>query len=139
MAFHTMGKRLECNSTAPMKGAVEETCKLATSLLDRNERVDLAVGVFLGNDVAGVQEGELEDEREALDPRAGLLDELCRCRRRTTRGNEVVHNEDNVVRAEGVLVDLQLVGAVLERVGLGVDLAGSLPGLRAGTKPAPSL
>jgi hypothetical protein len=44
-------------------------------------------------------------------------------------GDEVVDNQNTVIRRESVLVDLELIRAVLECVGLRIDLARKLAGL----------
>ena len=75
--------------------AAKNCANACGSLLDGNERVHLAVGVLLGNHVAGVQERELKDEREALDAGARLLHELCRGSCGATGSNEVVDDENN--------------------------------------------
>ena len=56
---------------------------------------------------------------------------------RAARRQHIVDDQDALPALDGIGVDLERVGAVLELVGLLDALAGSFPGLRIGTNPAP--
>ena len=108
------------------------SCVIVHPLFDLYERVDLAIAEIARHDAARIQELELEDEREGDNLGAGLLDEAAERHRRAAGRDEVVDDEHLVAGNEGVFVDLQLIGAVLERIGLGVDLARKLARLARG-------
>src|SRR5207302_1443396 len=72
-----------------------------------------------------LQKVELDDEREAIDHSALPLDEPRRRRRRTAGGEQIVDDEAAPL-LDRVLVHLERVGAVLERVGLARGLVRQL-------------
>src|SRR5271154_41928 len=88
------------------------------------QRVDLA----RGQPLASVQVGELDQKAAAHHLAAELIDELAQRRRGATRGEQVVVYQHAPGAGEGVGVQLQLTGAVLEQVfgadGLIRELAG---------------
>ena len=57
--------------------------------------------------------------------------------RRSAGGEQVVDDQHPLPLAHRVVVNLERVGAVLERVVSATVFDGSLPGFRTGTKPAP--
>ena len=60
-----------------------------------------------------------------------------RGRRRAAGGQHVVDDQHPLAGMDGVAVDLQLVGAVLELYSSRTTAHGSLPALRTGTNAAP--
>ena len=67
-------------------------------LVNLDEREDLLV-VLLANNLARVEVGKLKDEGKARDLGTGLLDELGRGDARAAGGDEVVNNQNAVIRS----------------------------------------
>src|SRR5215212_11057992 len=70
-----------------------------------------------------------DEEGDARDDAAGVLDELAHGAGGAAGGEEVVHDEDAVAAGDGVDVDFEGVGAVFELVGGGYGFPGELVGL----------
>src|SRR5262249_23050836 len=81
--------------------------------------------------------GEVDEERRAGDKPPGTGDELRRCLRRAAGGDESIDDEDALARLDGVLVDLDDVDAIFERVLLADGLPRQLALLADGDEPAP--
>ena len=103
-----------------------------------HEREDLGIG-RLSNSLAGVQEIEFHEEAHTRKLCTELLDEVGLRHRRATRGNQVVNNKHHIVFIERVGMNLEAVGSVFKLIAFLRTSRGNLPGLRAGTKPAPRL
>ena len=86
-----------------------------------------------------VQRPDLDQEAEADDDPAELLDQPARGRRGATGGEHVVDDEDPLAGMDRVAVHLQLVGAVLEAVLLAHDRPRQLARLAHGHEPGPDL
>src|SRR5262245_33532068 len=76
--------------------------------------------------LAALQEIELDEEAVERDLSAELLDQIRRRLGRAARGDHVVHDQRARALFEGVLVDLERVVAVLERVRDADRLRGQL-------------
>ena len=59
---------------------------------------------------------ELDEDADAGDPAAQRLDEVDRRSRGAAGGEHVIDNENRAAAVDGVTVDLERVGAVLELV-----------------------
>ena len=104
---------------------------------------DLLVVVQQREDIVGlqfvpaVQEIELHDKTQAGDFGAQLCCQFGRGFGGTASGEQIVHDNDALSFLDGVCMDLQRVAAVFQIViETLLVAAGSLPGLRTGTKPA---
>src|SRR5581483_1854680 len=80
--------------------------------------------------------GQVDDERGADDVAAGALDELGRRLGRPAGSDQVVDDEDALARPDGVIVHLDDVDAVLQRVFLADGLPGQLAFLAQGHEAA---
>ena len=87
-----------------------------------------------------VEEVELDQKRQADELAADASDQPRRRLCRAARGEHVVHDQHALSGAKRVLVNLEAVGAVLERVVLALGLRRQLPRLanrdEAGIQPA---
>lgn len=85
--------------------------------------------------VAAFELGELDQDGDADDFGAGLLDEFAAGLERAAGGEQVVDDDDLAALADGIGVDLEAVGAVFEGVVDAVDAAGELAGFANGDEP----
>src|SRR5437660_3761044 len=97
------------------------------------QRQDVAPGQL----PAAVQEAELDDEPQPGDLGPEPLDQPDGGRRRAPGGEDVVDDQDLLVDGDGVAVQLEQAGAVLQLVGLGLDLPRQLPDLADGHEAGP--
>lgn len=70
-------------------------------------------------DVAALEEVELEDEKVASDDTAELLNEVASGLSRSTSSNEIVNNQDSLSWSDGILLHLEEILSVLLLVGGG--------------------
>src|SRR3970040_2708256 len=82
------------------------------ALLVRDEREDVVVVQAL----AAAEGAQLDEEGEGVHVGAEELDELGGSHRGAACGEQVVHDHRPLVRFEGALADIELAGAVLQRV-----------------------
>src|SRR5215469_3461490 len=110
-------------------------CAATVSLLVVVEKTE---DIVVGEAGAAFEEVEFDGDGDAGDDAAEALDELNRGLHGATGGEEVVDDDDALAGKDGVLVDLQRVGAVLEVVlhgfGFGGELAGLADGHEAGVE-----
>lgn len=95
-------------------------------VLNQGEDVD-AVEFF-----AAVEEGELDGEGGALDGATELLDEFDGGGGSASGGKEVVADDDALAGLDGVFMNFERVGAVLEGVGDAGGFGGEFLGLAHG-------
>ena len=86
-----------------------------------------------------VEEPELDQEREADDPGPEVLDQLHGRGGRPPGGEDVVDDQHPVPGLEGVLVDLDGLGPVLELVRDRATGRRQLPGLPRRDEPGPEV
>jgi hypothetical protein len=79
--------------------------------------VEQAEDVVVFEAVAAFEEVEFDGEGEAGDLAAQLLDELYRCFHGAAGGEEIVDEDDALAGLDGIHMDLEGVGTVLEVVG----------------------
>src|SRR5690349_3738674 len=111
--------------TAPSSRTWSRGCIAGSGPVVRDEREHL--GAL--EPPAAAEERELDHERARDDPAAAATDELDGRRSRSARREQVVEHEHAVTMADGVVVNLERVAAVLEIVARGVLLPRELPRL----------
>ena len=87
--------------------------------------------------VTAAETVKFDHHRHADDVAAEGLDEAGRRQGRAAGGEDVVDDQDGLVGVDGVTMDLELVGAVLELVLLTCHGPGQLAGLADGDEPGP--
>src|SRR5919107_3420031 len=101
--------------------------------------LDEAVEVIAFNQLSALEELELDQGGDAHDLAAEALDEPGRGPGGAAGGEHVVDDQDPLAGDDGVGVQLEGGGAVLERVLLGLDLVGQLAGLTDGDEAGPEV
>jgi hypothetical protein len=96
--------------------------------------VEKAEDVVVGEAVAAAEEVEFDGDAEGGDFAAQALDEFDGGLHGAASGEEVVDDDDALAGTDGVLVDLEGVGAVLEIVLDGFSGGGELAGFADGDK-----
>src|SRR5438093_1345311 len=112
-------RKVSSRGTSNSDGAVPCRLQGRTRLGEAIVRALLLVGdqgedVVTGQLVAAVQEAQLDDEPKADHRPAQLLDQANGRGRRPARGQDVVDDDGPFAGGDGIAVDLEQIGAVLE-------------------------
>ena len=79
-----------------------------------NERIDLLVETSALDDLAWIQEAQFQHEGEANDLGTRKSAEPCGCNCGSGCGDQVIHDQNAIVRRKGVLMHLKNIDTILE-------------------------
>src|SRR5215211_5686679 len=127
-----------CSGRSPRPGPWS-TGGLGLSPPDPPSVLDEAVELIAFDQLPALEELELDEGGDAHHLAAEALDEAGGGPGGAAGGEHVVDDQDPLAGGDGVGVQLQGGGAVLERVLLGLDLVGQLAGLADGDEAGPEV